>query len=101
MLRERTPGLPGGTSELNDIAEPFRISVHRLKRSRSVGSSNWTPITPTLSVALAATGTVPETVAPAVGAVIETDGGVPSSVVNVKSVDVARLPAASRERTRK
>ena len=40
---------------------------------------NWTPATPTLSVALAETVTEdPETVAPLDGAVRETDGGVVS-----------------------
>src|SRR5947209_15935339 len=67
-------------------------------------SLNCTPTTPTLSVALAETVTVPETVEPAAGAVMETVGGVlsvpPRSVVNVKSADVARLPAASRDSTR-
>src|SRR5205085_7327705 len=64
---------------------------------------NWTPTTPTLSDAAAVTGTVPETMAPDVGAVIVTDGGAVSraaGVANVKSPDVAVLPAASRERTR-
>src|SRR5205823_800423 len=62
---------------------------------------NWTPATPTLSLAVAVTETVPDTLAFAAGAVIATVGGVPSSVVKVKSAEVARLPAASRERTRK
>src|SRR5438128_134778 len=62
---------------------------------------NCTPATPTLSAAVAETVTVPDTVAPTTGAVIDTVGGVPSSVVKVKSPDVARLPAASRERIRK
>ena len=61
---------------------------------------NCTPFTPTLSLAAAVTLTVPDTVAPAAGAVTETVGAVPSGVVNVKSGDVARLPAASRECTR-
>src|SRR5258708_11592571 len=39
---------------------------------------NWTPVTPTLSVALAETVTVPLTVDPFAGAVIETLGGVVS-----------------------
>ena len=39
---------------------------------------NCSPTTPTLSVALAETVTVPETVAPAAGAIIETAGGVVS-----------------------
>ena len=64
-------------------------------------SLNWTPATPTLSEALAATTTVPETVAPGAGPVIATDGDVRSNVVKVKSPEVARLPAALRERTRK
>src|SRR2546425_11932640 len=38
-------------------------------------SLNWTPTTPTLSVAFADTVIVPETVAPADGAVMETIGG--------------------------
>src|SRR5947199_4925930 len=66
-------------------------------------SLNCTPTTPTLSVALAETETVPAMVAPADGAVIETVGGVVSggaAVVNVTSADVARLPAASRDFTR-
>jgi len=63
---------------------------------------NCTPTTPTLSVALAETVTVPATEAPAAGAVIETAGGVVSegaAVVKVKSPDVARLPTASRDFT--
>src|SRR5206468_2050332 len=63
-------------------------------------SLNWTPATPTLSLAVALTVTVLDTVAFAAGAVIETVGAVPSSVVKVKSPEVARLPAASRDRTR-
>ena len=53
-----------------------------------------------MSLAFALTVTVLETVAFAAGAVIETVGAVPSSVVKVKSPDVARLLAASRDRTR-
>src|SRR6185312_10361343 len=41
-------------------------------------SLNWTPVTPTSSVADAVTATVPPTTAPEVGAVIATDGGVVS-----------------------
>src|SRR5881296_1492230 len=66
-------------------------------------SLNCTPTTPTLSVALAETVTVPATVAPAAGAVIDTVGSVVSgsgAVVNVTSADVARFPAASRDFTR-
>src|SRR5213594_2095020 len=50
------------------------ISAPRLAPS----SLNWTPTTPTLSVALAETVSVPDTVAPLAGAVIETVGGVVS-----------------------
>src|SRR5438067_2417831 len=63
-------------------------------------SLNCTPTTATLSVAAATTETVPDTLAFGIGAVIETAGAVPSSVAKVKSPEVARFPAASRERTR-
>ena len=46
-------------------------------------SLNRTPTTPTLSEALAATVTALETVAPAAGPVIETNGDVPSDVCTV------------------
>src|SRR5213593_1686586 len=46
-------------------------------------SLNCTPTTPTLSVALAETVIVPETVALAAGAVMETVGGVVSTTVSV------------------
>src|SRR5947207_900765 len=52
-------------------------------------SLNWTPTTPTLSLAFADTVTVPVTDAPAAGAVIATVGGVRSSVVNVQSPEIA------------
>ena len=68
---------------------------------RSAPSSlNCTPATPTLSEALAEAVTVPATADPEAGAVIETIGGVRSSVVKVKSPEVARFPAASRDLTR-
>src|SRR5205809_3067097 len=66
-------------------------------------SLNCTPTTPTLSVALAETVTVPATVEPAAGAVMDTVGGMVSGaarVVNVKSLETARLPTASRDFTR-
>src|SRR3989442_15983105 len=47
------------------------VSAPRLAPS----SLNWTPTTPTVSVAFADTVIVPETVAPADGAVMETIGG--------------------------
>src|SRR5437016_3604331 len=50
-------------------------------------SLNWTPTTPMLSVALAETVSVPETVAPAVGVMMEAAGGVMS--VNVAVTVVA------------
>jgi hypothetical protein len=64
-------------------------------------SWNCTFATPTLSVALALTVTVPETVAPFVGPVMETVGGVVSGVglelltVTATPVLVAAFPAAS------
>ena len=61
-------------------------------------SLNCTPATPTLSDAVAETVTVPPTVAPPAGAVIDTVGGVVSGLftVTVTVVDVVVLPAASR-----
>src|SRR5256885_8477791 len=60
-------------------------------------SLNCTPATPTLSVALAMTITVPETVAPATGELIETAGGVRSFItVTVTDADVPPTPATSR-----
>ena len=60
-------------------------------------SSNCTPTTPTLSLAPANTLTVPETVAPLAGAVIETAGGVVSlKTVTLTTALVVRFPAASR-----
>src|SRR5262249_3159061 len=65
---------------------------------------NWTPATPTLSPASATRATVPATVAPVDGLVSNAVGGVVSptgaSVVNVRSGESARLPAASADRTR-
>jgi len=60
-------------------------------------SLNCTPATVPLSVAFALTVIVPATVEPALGAVIETAGGVVSlKTVTVTAADVAWLPAASR-----
>ena len=58
---------------------------------------NWTPATATLSDAFAVTEVVAETVAPAVGAVIETVGGVVSAVTTALAWFDGddRLPAAS------
>ena len=66
---------------------------------------NWTPATPTLSEAVALSVTVPETVVPAAGAVIDTVGGVVSGgavllTVTVMAVLVVWFPAASRARGR-
>src|SRR5205807_1944632 len=58
-------------------------------------SLNWTPTTPTLSVALAETVIVPATEAPAVGAASETVGGA-LSTVTLTAAEVAVFPAASR-----
>src|SRR5438552_611852 len=60
-------------------------------------SLNCTPTTPTLSVALALTVTVPLTEASAAGAVMDTVGGVVSFVtVTLIAAEVAVFPAASR-----
>src|SRR2546426_11368392 len=60
-------------------------------------SLNCTPAMPTLSAALADTVIVPETVAPEIGAVTETVGGVMSLLATVTwTPAVAVLPAASR-----
>src|SRR5207248_4390956 len=60
-------------------------------------SLNCTPTTPTLSAAFALTLTLPDTVAPFAGDVIETDGAVVSlKTVTVTAAEVVRLPAASR-----
>jgi hypothetical protein len=54
-------------------------------------SLNWTPATPTLSVALADTVTVPLTVAPARGTVIAIVGGVVSASAAPLPVAIAEL----------
>ena len=59
-------------------------------------SLNWTPTTPTLSVAVAATVNVPARLDPASGAVIETEGAMPSTTVTFTPAEVLILPAASR-----
>src|SRR6476469_4543060 len=68
--------------------------------SAAPSSRNWTPTTPPLSLAVAGAVTMPDTVAPGPGTVMDTVGAVASSVVHVRSPETARLPAASRERTR-
>src|SRR5207249_12302922 len=61
---------------------------------------NCTPATPTLSEALADTVTVPETVDPLAGAVMDTVGGVVSAAVvltvTLTGEEVLRFAAASR-----
>src|SRR5438309_8162238 len=64
-------------------------------------SRNCTPTTPMLSEALAVMVTVPETLAPDVGDVIDTVGGVvsgggPFETVTATGAEVVRLLAASR-----
>src|SRR3972149_1125640 len=56
---------------------------------------NSTRRTPTLSDAVAVTGTEPETIAPSAGEEMETDGAVTSRTVTV-SVSVSAFPSASR-----
>ena len=58
---------------------------------------NCTPATPTLSVAFAVTETVPDTMPPAAGAVIDTVGAVLSlETVTPTADDVVRVPAMLR-----
>ena len=59
-------------------------------------SLNWTPTTPTLSVAVAVTGIVPDTVSPVCGEVIETEGGVESLVGFSRSWEGTLTRNASR-----
>src|SRR3979411_2542305 len=79
---------------------PATIKLPKLPPS----SWNCTLATPTLSVALATTVMLPETVVPLPGEVIETTGGVVSppeeAVVNVRSLLTAGLLLASEEWTR-
>ena len=64
-------------------------SAPRLAPSRV----NWTPATPMLSAAVALTGVVPVTVAPAAGALTETVGGVMSLLtVTLTGAEVVVLP---------
>ena len=65
------------------------------RSSAAPSSRNWTPATPTLSVALALTLTVPDTVAPAAGAVMATVGAVVSVMVMLTGADVAVAPRLS------
>src|SRR2546422_696977 len=67
------------------------VSAPRLAPS----SLNSMPTSLTLSVAFADTVIVPETVAPADGAAMETVGGVVSATVTLTAAAVAVLPAAS------
>jgi hypothetical protein len=57
---------------------------------------NLTPTTPTLSLAWTDRVVVPDTVAPAAGAVADTVGGVVSATVKLTAAEVVALPAASR-----
>src|SRR5207247_2500661 len=59
-------------------------------------SWNWTPATPPRSEELAVTVTGPDTVAPELGEVIATVGGMTSRTVTVTAEEVAVLLAASR-----
>src|SRR5687767_12103910 len=87
------------------VCEPFPTVVvsHAVEYGALVSSApcgtpstkNWTPATPALSEASASTGIVADTVAPAVGAVIVTDGE-ELSTVTTTAVEVVLLPAASR-----
>ena len=57
-------------------------------------TENSTLATPTLSLALAVTETLPDTVAPAVGAVTDTVGGVVSEQEAVLAISVEALEVA-------
>ena len=76
-------------------------SAPRLAPSRV----NWTPATATLSAAVAVTGVVPESVAPAAGELTLTVGGVVSgtglATVTLTAAEVVTLPAASRATARR
>ena len=79
----------------------FHVSVYGLaviSAPRFAPSTlNWTPTTATLSEALADTGTLPATVDPAAGAVIDTVGAVVSLfTVTLTAADVVVLPDESR-----
>ena len=64
-------------------------------------SRNWTPATPTSSEAPAVTATVPLTVAPPAGAVIETVGGWSAGTTAVTCAEAPlTFPAASSAVTR-
>src|SRR5579864_3802048 len=70
ISRDCTPGLPGGTSELNSILGPLRMSVQRPNKAERLGSSNLStkttrgsfsmPTSPGYSAAIPAPGSVPE-----------------------------------------
>ena len=68
-------------------------SAPRFEPSRT----NCTPTVPALAVAV--TAITPETVAFAPGEVIDAVGPAAAAVVNVRSPETPRLPAASRDRT--
>ena len=106
----RLPDVSRATATID--LEPLEVAVlsHVTEYGAEVSSApmmtpftlNVTPATATLSLAVANRFTeVPETVAPPVGAVRDTVGGVASgavAVVNVWSLETVRLPAASAER---
>src|SRR3989454_150472 len=71
-------GVPFGTAVVFQ-AKVYGAPVSSAPRL-APSNFNWTPATPTSSEAAAATLTVPDTVVPVVGAVIETAGGVVSTL---------------------
>src|SRR5439155_663855 len=89
---------------LSDVLVPTETEYGALVSSAPSGApstKNCTPTTPTLSEALAATVSVPCTVAPFTGDVMFTAGGVVSgggalAIVTVTGAEVLLLPAASR-----
>ena len=80
--------------------EAFHVAAYGALLSvptRVPSAQNSTLVTPTLSEAVAASGTLPETVAPSAGEVIETVGAVVSGGAGTVTVtlEVVVLPAAS------
>src|ERR687887_453990 len=90
MLSEREPGLPGGTSELNDIAEPPRTSVHWEKRAEREASSNFSTKTTSGWVSMP-TSPGKRAARPPTGG-----GGTLLETVTVTPAEVVLFPAASR-----
>src|SRR5437763_17049735 len=77
---------PSATSVESQLM-PYGPEVSSAPKSPPL-TVNWTPATPTLSEALADSGTAPETVAPSLGALSATVGATESPFVAVFTVSV-------------